>query len=93
MTDAAIRVRIHGRVQGVGYRAWTVATANRLQLSGWVRNRTDGTVEAIFKGEEATLRRMIEACQEGPLAARVERVEEEPAEGIVDTGFAAKPTV
>ncbi|MBN8531909.1 MAG: acylphosphatase [Alphaproteobacteria bacterium] len=89
----AVRVRIHGRVQGVGYRAWTVVTANRLELSGWVRNRADGTVEAIFKGEEPTIRQMLDACREGPPAARVERVEEEPARGIVEAGFAAKPTV
>lgn len=76
MTDGEIgrRVRIHGRVQGVWYRGWTVRKATDLGLRGWVRNRSDGTVEALFSGPSASVDAMIEACHAGPPAARVDRV-------------------
>jgi acylphosphatase len=69
-----VRVIITGRVQGVGYRAWTVETAGRLQLSGWVRNRRDGTVEAVFCGEAAAVTAMFEACKKGPAASRPDSI-------------------
>ncbi len=62
---------ISGRVQGVGYRSWTVGQAKKRGLSGWVRNRTDGTVEAVIFGDSAALATMIETCRKGPLAAKV----------------------
>ena len=68
------RLRIAGRVQGVGYRAWAIETAARLGLRGWVRNRRDGTVEALVIGDEDRVAAMIEACRDGPFAARVTEV-------------------
>lgn len=94
MPEIALRLRIHGKVQGVCYRNWTVQTANALRLHGWVRNRLDGTVEVLAVGEEAQVRELVAQCHEGPPAARVERVDEEPAQGIVPRdGFIRKPTV
>lgn len=87
------RVRIHGRVQGVWYRGWTVDQARILGLDGWVRNRTDGSVEAVFHGPEAAVRDMIERCRQGPPAARVERIEETREVEAVPAGFVQKPTV
>jgi acylphosphatase len=65
----------HGRVQGVGFRAFVEHVAARHGLSGWVRNRRDGTVEAVFSGEGAELDAAIEACRKGPPSARVDRIE------------------
>ena len=71
----ARHLRIHGRVQGVFYRGWAVETARGLGLTGWVRNRRDGTVEAVVQGEEAAVQRFVELARSGPPAARVEGVE------------------
>ena len=68
-------VLIHGRVQGVGYRAWAEDTARELGLQGWVRNRRDGAVEAVIAGENAAVEAMIAACRHGPRSARVDAVE------------------
>jgi acylphosphatase len=75
--DAPIRTVaavIRGRVQGVGYRYWTRERAERLGLSGHVRNRADGEVEAVFSGAPEAVAIMIEACRQGPPGARVEAV-------------------
>ncbi len=69
-----MRVSVEGSVQGVGYRAWTERVAAELDLSGWVRNRRDGTVEALFCGTAADVAEMLERCQDGPRAARVTAV-------------------
>ncbi len=74
------RVVIKGRVQGVGFRYWTQDQARHLGLDGWVRNRRDGSVEALFAGPEATVREMLAACWRGPTFARVTAVTEEEAE-------------
>ncbi len=89
-----VRLRITGRVQGVGYRAWVLATADRLGLRGWVRNRTDGSVEAVLLGEESAVAAMIAACHDGPPAARVRDVATSDApQGDIGDGFEARPTV
>lgn len=67
----AKKVRISGRVQGVGYRAWTVSQANFYGLKGWVRNRSDGSVEAQFQGNEEIVGAMISECRDGPMMALV----------------------
>jgi acylphosphatase len=72
-----IRLVVRGRVQGVGYRAWVEHEALRLGLEGWVRNRRDGTVEAVFSGADNAVATMIEACRQGPRAAVVEAVDVE----------------
>jgi acylphosphatase len=71
----AVHVRISGRVQGVGYRDWTARKASVLGLSGWVRNRADGDVEAMFSGRAEAVEAMLAACRDGPRLARVETVQ------------------
>jgi acylphosphatase len=68
-------VVIRGRVQGVGYRAWAEYTALDHDLEGWVRNRRDGSVEAVFAGPPEAVVQMIEACRRGPPGARVDTVD------------------
>ncbi len=70
----AVKVRIHGRVQGVWYRASTRAEAERLGLRGWVRNRSDGSVEALLQGDAGTIDDMVAWCRSGPPAASVSAV-------------------
>lgn len=72
MATGAEHVSIRGRVQGVGYRAWVADEAMRRGLDGWVRNRRDGSVEAVFAGPEEAVSAMIEACRRGPSPALVE---------------------
>lgn len=87
MAKTTVRCLIHGRVQGVWYRAWTERTATEMGLDGWVRNRRDGSVEALFHGDEDTVQRMIDACREGPPSARVTEIEAFDAEAPAEPGF------
>lgn len=87
-----VRVVVRGDVQGVSYRAWTENEARSLGLDGWVRNRRDGTVEAVFSGEAAAVRRILEACRDGPPAAIVTDVEASPAAEPPAPGFRILPT-
>ena len=87
------RRAITGRVQGVGYRDWAVTTGQRLGLSGWVRNRTDGSVEALVVGDDEAVGKMIEACRTGPRLARVDAVDVEPVDlDVLPSGFTRRPT-
>ena len=87
------RLAITGRVQGVGYRDWAVTTGQRLGLSGWVRNRTDGSVEALVVGDDEAVGKMIQACRRGPLSARVDAVDVEPVDlDVLPSGFTRRPT-
>jgi acylphosphatase len=79
MSETIRRVTIRGRVQGVGYRAWVEVQANRLDLQGWVRNRRDGSVEALFEGGEEVVASMVALCRQGPPLALVDDVLEEAA--------------
>ncbi len=81
------RLRIRGRVQGVGYRYWTVGQARALGLRGWVRNRADGSVEVLAAGPQDALDLLIGACRRGPRAARVESIDVEDAVETVGEGF------
>lgn len=83
-------LRIHGRVQGVYYRAWTVQTATALGLKGWVRNRADGTVEVYLSGDEKTVLEMINACYKGPPAAKVTNIDITNAAAETLSGFEQK---
>lgn len=89
-----VRVRIHGRVQGVWFRAWTVKAAHKRGLSGWVRNRSDGTVEALFSGTEALVEEMIAACHRGSTASKVTAIDRHPADEAEspDGDFEKRPT-
>lgn len=93
MMSTTFHLIISGRVQGVGYRAWVLQQARKLGLSGWVRNRRDGTVEALVSGDADMLESMVEACHEGPIAARVDRVSVHEVNEAVPEGFAQKETV
>ena len=87
MTDrTATRAVIRGRVQGVSFRAWTEEEATRRGLSGWVRNREDGAVEAEFSGPAGAVEDMISACRRGPPAARVDDIETEAVDPPADDG-------
>ena len=93
MTERSIvRVRIEGKVQGVWYRGWTVDEATKRGIDGWVRNRRDGSVEAVFAGPAGEITTMLIACHEGPLGAEVERVFSEPMSEEPPPGFVQLPT-
>jgi acylphosphatase len=77
---AILHVTIHGRVQGVGYRAWVEYQASQAGLEGWVRNRRDGSVEAVFAGRPGAVAEMIALCRHGPPSSRVETVLDEPSD-------------
>ena len=88
----SLRLVIHGRVQGVGYRGWLEREARRLGVRGWARNRSDGTVEVLIHADAATREALIAACRHGPPSARVSDI------GIFETseeapdGFELRPT-
>ena len=75
MSGVIRHVTISGRVQGVGYRAWVHSEATSRGLEGWVRNRRDGSVEAVLSGPDDVVAEMITACRRGPSSARVDRVQ------------------
>ncbi len=79
MSGAIRRMEIRGRVQGVGYRAWVEHQAKRHAVEGWVRNRRDGSVEALFCGPEDVVAALVTSCRRGPSSARVGDVIEEAA--------------
>lgn len=79
MSQAIFQVTIRGRVQGVGYRAWVEYQANTSGLEGWVRNRRDGSVEAVFAGPPHLVAAMVAMCRHGPPSAKVASVTDEPA--------------
>ena len=87
-----VHLRIEGRVQGVGYRVFVEMRAAALGLSGWVRNRRDGSVEAVVQGPPATVDDMLDACRKGPPGSRVDRIEI-IGEGVgAFDGFEVRPT-
>lgn len=91
--ERQVRLSIHGRVQGVFFRASARDTAARVGVRGWVRNRPDGTVEAVASGPERSVEHFIDWCRSGPTAARVARLEVGPVEPEVDLpeGFEVRP--
>ena len=98
--DRAIRqVAIRGRVQGVGYRAWVDHQAQAYGLDGWVRNRRDGSVEALFSGPTEVVTKMVALCWRGPPSAQVDTVVEEEAGPAAlnlrraGEGFSVLPTI
>lgn len=74
------KIKIYGRVQGVGFRHFTVQNAGRLNLKGWVMNMPDGTLEALIAGTPEDVEKMLNKLHEGPAAARVDRVESDSAQ-------------
>lgn len=86
-------IRVSGKVQGVWFRDWTVQTARALGVSGWVRNRRDGSVEVFAVGDAPAVQHLIERLHEGSPPSRVERVEVQDAAMEEVEGFARRPTV
>lgn len=87
-----IHATIYGRVQGVAYRYWTQKEANKKSLLGWVRNRRDGCVEAVFSGSEEDVADMLRACWTGPTLAGVKDIKTEDFDGNVPEIFEVLPT-
>jgi acylphosphatase len=89
----ARRVVIHGHVQGVGFRCGVVDAAQGAGVSGWVRNRIDGTVEALLQGDDAAVERVIGWCRRGPRGSRVTAVDvnDEPVQQTL-SAFDLRPT-
>jgi acylphosphatase len=92
MPVIARRLMIRGLVQGVFFRAWTVDTAKALGLVGWVRNRSDGSVEALVQGEAATVDHFIVLARNGPPAARVDAIEASEDTSGTHTRFEQRAT-
>ena len=90
MAVTAARLVITGRVQGVGFRAWTRREARRRGLRGWVRNRSDGSVEALLIGDAAAVDSLAEACRRGPTMARVDGIARMPADDDGSPDFAER---
>ena len=93
----AVRVRIHGRVQRVGFLYWAIDVATRRGLDGWVRNCVDGTVEAVFVGPATDVDGVLSACRVGPPAALVghadvANISAEEASALIGRGFTTRRT-
>ena len=82
-------ISVRGRVQGVGFRAFVEHEALKRHLGGWVRNRRDGTVEAVFEGEAAAVAAAVEACRRGPFGARVDALYQR--DGDAEDGKLVRP--
>ncbi|KAK6942770.1 Acylphosphatase-like domain [Dillenia turbinata] len=88
-----VKLVIKGRVQGVCYRDWTVENARKLGLKGWVRNKRDGSVEALFSGNSDYVQEMEQQCRRGPPAAMVTGLDVFPSDEDPGSGFERRPTV
>jgi acylphosphatase len=95
MTDEIItmNIRIEGDVQGVGFRDFAIREATARKLKGWVRNRTDGSLEAVASGPRTVVESFITACVKGPRGARVTAFNLMPTEAPASLGFMRRPTV
>ena len=90
MSEIAVRVWISGRVQGVGYRFATIRQAEKLGISGWVQNLSDGRVTAVFQGKKTAVEQMVQWCHRGPAAAVVKGVEVQQMQLEPISGFELK---
>ncbi len=86
----SVRVRVHGEVQGVFFRDTVSREAERAGVAGWVRNRSDGSVEAHFEGDDEAVDGLLDFCESGPDRASVERVQAEPADAEGRQGFSVR---
>jgi acylphosphatase len=89
----ALRLRVEGFVQAVGYRHFAIEEATRLGLDGWIRNRTDGTVEILVSGPTKAVETFVAAAMRGPTGSRVKNVELHNAEPPAEKGFRRRPSV
>lgn len=83
---AAWRIRVSGRVQGVGFRAFVWREAVALGVQGWIRNRIDGTVEAVIAADDTILERLLDRIRQGPRWSRVDHIEHTPEVSPVAAG-------
>jgi acylphosphatase len=88
-----LRLRIEGNVQGIGYRFFAVDEARRLGLDGWIRNRSDGSVEALVSGPTKKVESFVAVCMRGPSGARVTNVDMHTADPPSERGFLSRATV
>jgi acylphosphatase len=88
-----LRLRIEGFVQAVGYRNFVIGEARKLSLDGWVRNRSDGSVEALASGNTGVVEAFVSICMRGPPGARVENVDLHKADPPAERGFHRRPSV
>ncbi len=88
-----LRVRVEGFVQAVSYRNFAIAEATRLELDGWIRNRSDGTVEALVSGGTKAVEAFVGAAMRGPVGSQVKNVELHKAEPPTEKGFHRRPTL
>ena len=88
-----LRLRIEGSVQGVGYRFFAVDEARKLGLEGWIRNRSDGSVEALVSGRTKQIESFVAICMRGPPGARVTNVDMHAADPPAEHGFRTPATV
>ena len=94
MSETTIfRLRIKGRVQGVGFRDWAVGEAQARGLDGWVRNRSDGSVELLIAGPDETIKDMLGACTQGPEAAQVANIDIHNETEPPPAGFSRRPAL
>ena len=93
MAETTRHLIISGRVQGVWFRGWTAKQAEVLNVRGWIRNRVNGTVEAVFVGSQHQVDEMINRCHSGPPLGRVDHIDVTPAEDEGFVGFEKRPTV
>ncbi len=89
----SLRLRIEGRVQAVGYRNFIIEEARKLGVDGWVRNRSDGTVEALVSGETKVVETLIAACARGPEGSRIKHIDMESVEAPAEKGFTRRPSI
>jgi acylphosphatase len=89
----SLRLRIEGFVQAVGYRHFAMEEARKLGLDGWIRNRSDGTVEALCSGDTKKVEAFVAACMRGPRGSRVTNVELHNAEPPAESGFHRRPSL
>ncbi|MDX1975863.1 MAG: acylphosphatase [Rickettsiales bacterium] len=90
----SVHVIVTGKVQRVGYRSWCMGQAQALSLNGWVRNRVDGYVEAVFSGEDEAVNKMVAKCKKGPLLAKVQHTKvKEWTQPIENSGFVTLETI
>jgi len=93
MPETAVHLRIFGKVQNVWFRGWLVELADGAGLRGWVRNRSDGSVEALLIGPHSRVQEVAGHCRSGPQAAIVGRVQATPGRDDRSTGFRLRPSV
>jgi acylphosphatase len=90
--NRTVHISVRGDVQGVGYRAFVETSAAELRIDGWVRNRRDGTVEAMFQGRAGDVAELIRRCRRGPPAGFVTKIDVRETSDEVKHGFLVLPT-